>query len=58
MPYFPEAKTPQEALHIFDKQCIQVAKYRVKWKDIFDAKQFYVAMHEWVDEYGWRDHES
>ncbi len=55
MPYFPEAKTPQEAKKILDEQTILAAKFRVKWKDIFDAKQFYISLHEWIDEYGWKD---
>lgn len=58
MPYFPEAKTPQQAVNIFNNQTIRAAKFRVKWKDIFDAKQFYVAVHEWLEEYGWMSHEN
>ena len=58
MPYYPEAKTPEEALKIYKNQTITAAKYRIKWKDIFDAKQFYTAVHEWLDEYGWTDHEN
>jgi len=58
MPYFPEAKTPQEALSKYNDQCILVCKYRVKWKDIFDAKQFYTTMYEWLQEYGWESHEG
>lgn len=55
MPIFTEAKTPQEAKKILDEQTIVAAKFRIKWKDIFDAKQFYIALHEWLDEYGWKD---
>jgi len=35
---------------IFDK-----SKLRVKYKDIFDLKQFYDDLHEWLLEYGWGD---
>lgn len=58
MPYFPEAKTPQQALDIFNNQTFQVLQFRVKWKDIFDVKQFYTTLHEWLDEYGWTSHEN
>lgn len=31
---------------------------RVKYKDIFDLKEFYDALHEWLLEYGWGDNEE
>jgi len=31
---------------------------RVKYKDIFDMKQFYEDLHEWTLEYGWKDYEE
>ena len=31
---------------------------RVKYKDIFDLKQFYEDLHEWMFEYGWKDYEE
>ena len=31
---------------------------RVKYKDIFDMKAFYEALHEWLQEYGWKDYED
>lgn len=36
----------------------QVAKYRVKYKDIFDLKKFYEDLHEWLKEHGWKDLED
>jgi len=32
---------------------IQAAKLRVKYRDIFNLKEFYRAMREWLVEYGW-----
>ena len=32
---------------------IQAAKWRVKYKDIFNLKEFYRALHEWFLEYEW-----
>lgn len=29
---------------------------KVKFKDIFNLKQFYIALHHWLDEYGWHGH--
>ncbi|MAG60833.1 hypothetical protein CL619_03530 [archaeon] len=29
---------------------------KVKFKDIFNLKQFYIALHHWLDEYGWEAH--
>ena len=29
---------------------------KVKFKDIFNLKEFYVALHEWLSEYGWHAH--
>jgi hypothetical protein len=31
---------------------------RVKYKDIFDMKAFYEALHEWLQEYEWKDYED
>lgn len=33
-----------------------VPKTKVKFKDIFSLKEFYVALHHWLDEYGWHAH--
>ncbi|MEE9525465.1 MAG: hypothetical protein V3V78_02555 [Candidatus Woesearchaeota archaeon] len=40
------------------KNSIQAAAFRVKYKDIFSLKQFYVAMREWLNEYGWSSVDS
>jgi hypothetical protein len=32
--------------------------FRVKYKDIFDVKEFYDALHEWLMEHDWRDEED
>jgi len=40
---------PIQKLH----NAIQAAQFRVKFKDIFHLKQFYIAMREWLKEYGW-----
>ena len=37
------------------KDCIQAARFRIKWKDIFNVKMFYKAMHFWFEEYGYTD---
>jgi hypothetical protein len=37
---------------------IQVARYRVKYKDIFDLKEFYKGLHFWLEEREWTDHEE
>jgi hypothetical protein len=29
---------------------------KIKFKDIFDLKEFYKALHLWLDEYGWHGH--
>ena len=29
---------------------------KVKFKDIFNLKEFYIALHHWLDEYGWEAH--
>jgi hypothetical protein len=39
-------------------RCVQAARFRVKWKDIFNVKEFYRAMHEWLYEYNWIDMED
>jgi hypothetical protein len=31
---------------------------RVKYKDVFDLKGFYEALHEWLLEHGWKDQET
>ena len=31
---------------------------RIKYKDIFGMKPFYEALHEWLQEYGWKDAEE
>ncbi|MEW5896059.1 MAG: hypothetical protein AB1668_00020 [Nanoarchaeota archaeon] len=36
-------------------QLVQVASSSVKYKDIFDMKTFYEALHEWLAEYQWTD---
>jgi hypothetical protein len=40
------------------KNSVQAAAFRVKFKDIFNLKEFYRAMHEWTVEYGWGSVES
>ena len=35
------------------KNAIQAAYFAVKPKDIFNLKEFYKAMREWLNEYGW-----
>ena len=37
---------------------IQAAGFRVKYKDIFSLKQFYIAIREWLKEYGWSSVDS
>ena len=37
---------------------ITAAKFRVKYKDVFDMAQFYKDLHDWLDEYGWKDYEN
>ncbi len=37
---------------------IQVARYRVKYKDIFNMTQYYKDLHFWLAEYGWTDLED
>ncbi|MBR9683763.1 hypothetical protein GOV03_04450 [Candidatus Woesearchaeota archaeon] len=34
---------------------VQVATYRVKYKDVFDMKKFYEDLHDWLAEKGWAD---
>jgi len=52
MPVFPD--NPTQAY----KRCIETARFRVKWRDIFNIKEFYRAIHEWLDEYQWQDLED
>jgi hypothetical protein len=40
------------------KNCIETARFRVKWKDIFNVKEFYRGMHEWGHENDWHDMED
>ncbi len=48
----PNKKIPPERL-------VQaVPLFRVKYKDIFDIKAFYEALHEWLLEYDWKDLED
>jgi hypothetical protein len=37
---------------------VQAAYFRIKFKDIFNLKQFYTAMHEWLLEYEWSSVDS
>lgn len=37
---------------------IDLPVMKVKYKDIFDLKEFYTALHEWYLEYGWADPED
>jgi hypothetical protein len=37
---------------------VQAAYFAVKFKDIFNLKEFYRAMHEWLLEYGWSSVDS
>lgn len=43
------------AKFIPNNQLIQVTSSSVKYKDIFDMKAFYEALHEWLNEFGWTD---
>ena len=36
----------------------QFGPMRIKYKDIFDMKAFYESLHEWFQEYGWKDFEE
>jgi len=56
MPVF-STSDPAKATKAYSK-CIQAARFRVKWKDIFNVKELYRAMHEWFLEYGWSDMED
>jgi len=56
MPYFPEAKTPQEAQEAYAR-CVKMNTFRVKWKDIFNAKLLYESLYEWLKEHSWKSHE-
>lgn len=56
MPQVSGAKTAEEA-NQWHKHFIQAARFRVKWKDIFNVKEFYRAIHEWLLEYEWNDPE-
>lgn len=62
MPVFDiEGEDPQEVIKQINKKykaCIQAARFRVKWKDIFNVKEFYRSLHEWFLEYDWHDMES
>jgi hypothetical protein len=40
------------------QNAVQAAVFRVKFKDIFNLKEFYKAMHEWLLEYGWSSTEA
>ena len=40
------------------KECIQAARFRIKWKDIFNVKMFYRAMHFWFEEFHYTDMEE
>ena len=40
------------------KRCVQAARFRIKWKDIFNVKEFYKAIHEWLEENSWKDMED
>ncbi|HLC70425.1 MAG TPA: hypothetical protein VJI32_00325 [Candidatus Nanoarchaeia archaeon] len=48
----PNIKIPSERL------ITVVPRFRVKYKDIFDIKSFYDALHEWLLEYEWKDRED
>ena len=37
---------------------VKAVKFRVKFKDIFNIKEFYRALHEWLIEYGWSGADS
>lgn len=48
----------EKAQEIYKKYCVQACRFRVKWKDIFNVKEYYRAMHEWFLEHGWKDMED
>jgi len=56
MPVF-NVSNPAEATDLYTN-CIQAARFRVKWKDIFNVKEMYRALHDWFTEYGWTDMED
>ncbi len=37
---------------------IEAAMFRIKFKDIFNIKEFYMALHEWLMEYEWSSVDS
>ena len=50
----PKFKRPEELIQLFN-----IAKpIRVKYKDIFDLKALYEALHEWLIDRGWEDDED
>jgi len=50
----PKIKDPKRMISLFP----EFSPMRVKYKDIFDMKAFYEALHEWLQEYGWKDYED
>ncbi len=40
------------------KDKVDVTKFRVKYKDVFNLTQFYKDLHEWMKEYHWTDLED
>lgn len=47
-------KNPKEMISIFKP----FQPVKVKYKDIFDMKEFYTALHDWMGENGWVDAEE
>lgn len=39
-------------------QLVKLPSLKIKFKDIFDLKDFYVALHEWMLEHQWKDKEE
>lgn len=56
MPVFP-VKSVEDANASY-KRCVQAARFRVKWKDVFNVKEYYKAIHDWSEEYQWEDMED
>jgi len=46
------------AIDIPKERLIQVARWRVKYKDIFNLTQYYKDLHFWLEEYQWKDLED
>lgn len=57
MPYDPEY-APMHIDPRTQNPVIYAAKFRIKYKDIFSLKNFYVKLHEWINSKEWHDSEG